>query len=170
VWLPIRLIVYLPMKRNYEFSSRNITKLFRNITECCSHSYTECMKYSQILFSCSYKLAQQKLEGVQNLQLAFQLEHLGAVGIASMHKKLSGGQVLGPMQNRFEYVHRMATILNAGQATCYVNQTKFSENTKTLFYGFAYLLMRNPLLYSKSRSESDSSPDSGPKAGSGSRK
>jgi alpha-D-ribose 1-methylphosphonate 5-triphosphate synthase subunit PhnI len=69
---------------------------------------------------------------VQNLQLAFQLEDLGAGGIASMHKKLSGGQVLGPMQNRFVYVHRMAAILNAGQATCYVNQTKFSEVHKKL--------------------------------------
>jgi hypothetical protein len=45
-----------------------------------------------------------------------------------MHKKLSGGQVLGPMQNRFVYVHRMATILNAGQATCYVIKLNFQNN------------------------------------------
>jgi hypothetical protein len=53
-------------------------ELFWTNMKYCSHSYTEYMKYSKILFSCSYKLAQQKLEGVQNLQLAFQLEHLGA--------------------------------------------------------------------------------------------
>jgi hypothetical protein len=88
---------------------------------------------------------------MQNLQLAFQLEHLGAGGLLLCTKNFPGASFRADAKP--VRIHRMATILNAGQATCYVNQNKFLENDKTLFYGFEYLLMRHPLLYSKSRSE-----------------